>query len=127
MIRSNGLNLRPLQVGQIGEGAFGVYVGVGLPFVHVVRFQGKCFLHNGYHRAVAAAEAGAIKIPCVFRDVQSVAEIGLGPGTFSHELLSSNNPPTLRHFQSSIALKANLLIKTRIMQIAWTDWVVPEF
>ena len=127
LIRSHSLNLRPLQVGPIGPSAFGVMVGVALPFVHVVRFNGRCFLHNGYHRATAAALAGAPEIPCVFRDVAVPEEIGIGPGTFDLAVLESADPPTIHHFASGQAHPVDLLIKSRTMQISWTDWVVPEF
>ena len=110
LIRSHSLNLRPLQVGPIGPSAFGVMVGVALPFVHVVRFNGRCFLHNGYHRATAAALAGAPEIPCVFRDVAIPKKLGLVPERSTWQCSSQPTPrqsiisPAVRHILFTCSL-----------------------
>ena len=49
-----------------GEKVAGVSFYVGLPFVHVTQFNGRCNLHNGYHRAYGARMAGATHIPWIF-------------------------------------------------------------
>jgi hypothetical protein len=129
LIRARSLNLRPMQVGPIGPGAFGLQVGVGLPFVHVVRYNGQCYIHNGYHRAYGAALAGAVDIPCIFRDVTTPQEAGIQgpPATFDLPLLCSSNPPTLHHFVAGQAHPVQLIEKTRVMHISWSDWIAPEF
>ena len=126
LIRSRSLNVRPLHFGMVQPGCFMLQVGVSLPFVHVVRYNGRCYLHNGYHRAYAAMMAGATEIPCVFRDVATEAEIGLNPGTFDLGTLESANAPTLNHFAGGQAHPVNLIIKTRVMHLNWTDWIAPE-
>lgn len=126
LIQSRSLNLRPLNFWSPQPGILALQFGGALPFVHVVRFNGRCYLHNGYHRAFAALTAGATDIPCVFRDVANEHEIGLGPGTFGLALLESANPPTLHHYASGQAHPVDLVIKTRSIHISWTDWVTPE-
>lgn len=126
LIQSRSLNLRPLSFWSPQPGIIALQVGGALPFVHVVRFNGRCFLHNGYHRAYAALMSGATEIPCIFRDVATEHEIGLGPGTFDLALLQSANPPTLHHFTNGQAYPVDLVIKTRSIHISWTDWVTPE-
>lgn len=126
LIRSKSLNLRPLQFGMVSPGCFMLQVGGALPFVHVVRFNGRCYLHNGYHRTYAALRAGATVVPCIFRDVVSEQEIGLSPGTFSLATLESPNPPTMHHFVSGQAQSVDLIVKMRTIHLNWTDWVVPE-
>lgn len=129
LIRSKSLNLRPIQVGPLSNVDFGLKLGVALPFVHVVRFNGRCYLHNGYHRAFGAAAAGALEIPCVFRDVGTAQEANIlgWPLTFDLPLLESAAPPTIHHFASGQAHPVSLVEKTRIIQISWLDWVAPEF
>lgn len=129
LIQSRALNLRPADfspvVGQ--PGTFQFRVGVTLPFVHVVRFNGRCYLHNGYHRVLAALRRGAAEVPCVFREVATPQEIGpLGMGTFPLDVLESANPPALHHYASGQAHPVELVVKTRVIQLSLSDWVVPE-
>jgi hypothetical protein len=129
LIRSHALNLRPVQIGQIMPGVFGLQVGVALPFVHVVRYNGRCYLHNGYHRVCGALAAGATEVPCVVRDVGTPQEAGIvgGMGTFDLPLLEGPSPPTLSDFNPTQAHAVSLVVKTRVMHVTWTDWVAPEF
>ena len=118
LIQSRSLNVRPLNFFSPQNGVIVFQFGGALPFVHVVRFNGRCYLHNGYHRAYAALLAGAKEIPCVFRDVATEAEIGIGPpGTFNLSTLESLDPPTLRHYASDQAYPVDLVIKTRTMHL----------
>jgi len=126
LIQSRGLNLRPLNFTMEQPGVIVFRFGGALPFVHVVRFNGRCYLHNGYHRVSASLSAGASSVPCIFRDVATEAEIGIGPGTFSLAVLQSANPPTVRHYAGGQAYPVDLIIKTRTIHIGWTDWVTPE-
>ena len=126
LIQSRSLNVRPLNFAMTQPGMFVFQFGGALPFAHVVRFNGRCYLHNGYHRVFAALSAGATEIPCVFRDVATEAETGIGPGTFDLATLQSANPPTLHHYASGQAHPVDLVLKTRTMHLSWTDWVTPE-
>jgi hypothetical protein len=126
LIQSRSLNVRPLNFAMPIPGTFVLEIGSSLPFVHVVRYNGRCYLHNGYHRVYAALQSGASEIPCIFRDAASEIEIGLSPGTFNLPLLESQNPPTLHHYASGQAHPVDLVIKTRTIHLNWTDWVSPE-
>ena len=129
LIQTRALNLRPADFSPVeGQpGTFQFRMGVALPFVHVVRFNGRCYLHNGYHRVLAALRHGATQVPCIFRDVATPQEVGpLGVGAFPLEVLESDNPPTLNHFASGQAHAVELVVKTRVVQLSLTDWVVPE-
>lgn len=126
LIQSRSLNVRPLNFSMPQPGIFVLEIGSSLPFVHVVRYNGRCYLHNGYHRVYAALLSGATEIPCIFRDASSEIEVGLGPGTFPLNLLESQNPPTMHHYASGQAHQVDLVIKTRTIHLNWTDWVSPE-
>jgi hypothetical protein len=81
LIKARCLNLKMLAQGffpqQNGPTVAGVFVGLTLPLVHVVRLNGRCYLHNGFHRTVGAKLAGATHVPCIFRDVMDEAAAGI--------------------------------------------------
>lgn len=111
-----------------GAKVAGVLFRVGLPFVHVVRYGGRCYLHNGYHRAYGARAAGATRIPCIFRDVSSAQMAGIrqDSGTIPEALLVSANPPTLSHFFNGRALTVQLRAKSRVLHVTWQQYSVPD-
>lgn len=123
MISSKSLNFRTLWQGFAQTGFLGIHVGVSLPFAHVVRFNGRCYLHNGFHRAVALRGLGATHIPCIFRDVDTPQDAGIGaPGAFSQQLLESADPPTLFHFTSGRATEVQMKRFHRVLHISWAEY-----
>lgn len=127
IFKSAGLNFRMLSQGPIGLNQFGIVVGVSLPLVHVVRFNGRCYLHNGFHRAYAIARAGARYMPCVFRDVPDYQTVGIRAGaTFGLPLLESTNPPTVDHFVSGRAYDIAMRKMIRVLHVSWADHVMPD-
>jgi hypothetical protein len=92
------------------------------PFLHVVRFNGKCYLSNGYHRAVGAKRAGATHIPCIFRDVSDYDSVGIrnDGSTFTAKELESSlppNPPTVGHFNANLACDVRLRNISKILHV----------
>jgi hypothetical protein len=115
--------------GMHGEKVAGVSFHVGLPFVHVTRFNGQCYLHNGYHRTYGAKMAGATHIPCIFREVtnaQAAGVLGYEHGTFPEALLTSPNPPTMAHFTRGRAQAVRLREKSRVIHVTWHQYSVPD-
>jgi hypothetical protein len=49
-------------------------------FIQVASLNGRLVLVNGVHRALAMKRVGFAQIPCVFRQVDTHAELGLNPG-----------------------------------------------
>jgi hypothetical protein len=128
MIKSRSLNLR-VKVQRIINGQVaGVLFGAALPLVQVVRLNGRCYLHNGFHRAVGMRNSGATHVPCIFRDVPDAVSAGIvgGMATFSEALLTSTNPPTVGHFTQKRALDVQLRTLSRILHVSWSDYVWPE-
>lgn len=128
MIRGKNLNLRAVQTGMLAPNVLGLSFGFSVPFVHVVRFDGRCYLHNGFHRVYGAALAGAAEIPCVFRDVTDAEAAGIRTDgtTFALPLLESANPPTMHHFVSGQAYPVELKLMSKVINVSWSDYVVPE-
>ena len=67
----------------------GVEFGLPLPFVQVVEYGGRCYITNGYHRAVTLGRLGITRLPCLFRQAASWDRLGIRQGntTISKQVL----------------------------------------
>lgn len=126
ILRSPSLNVRVTAQGMLGN-FIGIAFGVNLPLVHVVGYNGRYYLHNGFHRVYGAGRAGATHIPCILRDVASAEEAGVqaGGGTFGLPLLESANPPTLAHYTEGRAYDVQLRTMNRVLHVSWSDYAIP--
>jgi hypothetical protein len=106
----------------------GLVFQLSFPFVHVVRLNGRCYLHNGFHRAYGAGQAGATHMPCLFRDVATPEQAGIRNDgtTFDLTRLESSNPPTLAHFTQGRAFDVQLRSISRILHVTWSEYVMPD-
>ena len=127
------LKARSLNVMSFGGGIFnsafmGIQFGVSLPFLPVVRLNGRCYLHNGFHRALAIRKAGATHAPCIFRDVSDHAAAGIRTDgrTFGAQLLESANPPTIGHFTHGRAYGVQLKNVARYLHVSWAEYIIPD-
>lgn len=137
-IKSRNLNVRALLAGALGYNqngyqsiVVGMQVHVALPFVHVVRLNGRCYLHNGYHRAYGMGTAGATHIPCFLRDVTTPEEAGIMPEgpiwpTFPLRILQAANPPTVGHFIDGRAHPVQIRSVSRILHVTWSETAMPD-
>jgi hypothetical protein len=125
IVKSRSLNLQIMAEGALGPEAWGIQFAWALPFVHVTRFNGRCYLHNGYHRALQIRKAGAVEMPCFFRDTSAPEDAGIQPpGTFDLQVTEASNPPTIGHFVKTRALKVKLRASMRVIQIGWSQHVI---
>ena len=127
IVKSRGLNLSVIAQGFFG-GFAGLQFGFALPFAHVVRHNGRCYLHNGFHRTYGAALAGATHIPCLFRDVHDHNNVGIRTdgSTFSAAILESTNPPTLAHYVLERAHPVQVRAFSRILHVSWSEYSMPD-
>jgi hypothetical protein len=126
VLKARSLNVRAFN-GFWVNNAMGVQFGVSIPFTHVARHGGGCYLLNGYHRAVSVRRAGATHMPCVFRDVPDHSAIGLNPPEFfSVARLQQPNPPTVGHFTQGRAYHVSLRQHSRIVHISWAENALPD-
>jgi hypothetical protein len=125
IIKSRSLNLQMTAAG-IGPNMAGMNFGWSIPMLHVVRLNGRCYLHNGFHRAFGARLAGATHIPCLLRDVPDPQSAGIHTdgSTFELPLLESNDPPTLGHFTQGFAHGVTLRALTRILHVSWASYAM---
>jgi hypothetical protein len=127
MIQSRDLNLRAVDAGLLNF-TMGLQFTFALPFAHVVRFGGRCYLLNGFHRAYGAAQAGATEMPCIFRDVATPEEAGIRSDgtTFDLATLQGPNPPSMRHYISGQAYGVQLKPLNRVLHVSWAEYLVPD-
>lgn len=99
----------------------GVPFGPASPFVQVVRFDGRCFLRNGFHRCYQLAARGMTHVPCILLESPVFEAIGArGQGaTFDRDQLLSANPPTCGHFADGRAYDLELRRAARVVRVSW--------
>jgi hypothetical protein len=127
LIAADSLNVRINVAGILSGNTAGIVFGISLPFVHVVRFNGRCYLINGFHRALGARTRGAGRMPCLFRDVANANEVGIRTdgATFSLALLEDANPPTLGHFTQGRGHQLPIRQALRVLQVNWSEHALP--
>ncbi len=105
----------------------GIMIGTTLPFSHVTRLNGRCFLHNGFHRAMGIRAAGGKYMPCILRDVPDAAAAGIRTdgATFTEAQLTGANPPTVGHFANGLAWDVQLRLYRRVVHVSWAEHIMP--
>ena len=129
LLTSRSLNVRVVDAGYFQtENKIGVEFGMPVPLVHVVRFNGRCYLHDGLHRAIGARKRGATHVPCLFRDVQSATDIGLKSdwSTFTLPILESADAPTVGHFTQGRAYEVQLKRYKRVVHVSWAEYAIAD-
>jgi hypothetical protein len=134
LIRDSSLNLRVLGAGPVGADPakkilyVGVGAGVGGPWTTVTRFNGRCYLSNGYHRVFGLQAAGATYIPCLLVDATEFTQVGAigGGATFERTVLESANPPTCGHLTDARAYRIILHQFSRVIHVTWAEYAVRE-
>jgi hypothetical protein len=125
ILKARSLNLRTTEYGWFqGDEYVGIKIGYSLALVHVVQFNGRYYLHNGYHRAVGTRLAGATSMPCLVRDVGAFADVG--QHVFPQTLLEGADPPTVGHFALNRAYPVQLRAHSRVLHVSWAEYIVPD-
>jgi hypothetical protein len=128
ILKARSLNLISFGGGMFNTEFMGIQFGASLSFLPVVRLNGRCYLHNGFHRALAIRKAGATHAPCIFRDVSDHATAGIRTdgATFGVQLLESTNPPTVGHFTQGRAYDVQLKSFARYLHVSWAEYIIPD-
>jgi len=129
LLTARSLNVRVVDTGFFqGDNRIGIQFGMPVPLVHVVRFNGRYYLHDGLHRTMGARFKGATHIPCLVRDVQSPADIGLKTdrSTFTLPVLESADAPTVGHFTQGRACEVQLKRFNRVIHVSWAEYAISD-
>ena len=130
-VRSDDLNVRILDAK--AEKTAGetwttkIVWGATTPLVSVVRYNGRFYLNNGYHRAHGLRLAGLTHMPCVLVEANSWSDF-IDPRNvvFSESLLTSGDPPTVGHLTQGRATDVSLRAVTRFIQFSWSELALPD-
>jgi hypothetical protein len=105
--------------------AFTFFVSMGASYVQVARYQDRCFLRDGYHRAAGLLRAGVSLIPAVVIDAPSFQYVTSVPGLFDHEVAFSERAPKLTDFwDDSVAADALQPAVRKVVRIRADQFVV---
>lgn len=128
VLKSKSLNVQCQIQGADGQSILVMQFGVALPFVQVVRLDGRCYLHNGYHRTYGAMNAGAKFIPAIIRDVPDAPSAGIriDGKTIDLQTLESGRPPTMASFNKPGSCAVKLRAMTRVINVNWTEHFIPD-
>ncbi len=129
LLTARSLNIRVVDAGYFpADNKIGIQFGMAAPLVQVVRFNGRCYLHDGLHRTIGVRQRGATHIPCLFRDVQSAADVGLKSdrSTFTLPLLEFADAPTVGHFTQGRAYGVQLKRYNRIVHVTWAEYAIAD-
>jgi len=111
--------------GSEGRDLFGIQVGPAAPITQIARVDGRCYLRNGFHRAVGMAQRGVTHIPALLIDMENYEEVTRGGlMVFDKAVLESENPPTVDHFTHKRAFPVTLRDSTMVITLNWSQHVI---
>lgn len=121
-------NFRVFGAGEVGkDGAqgltlAGIAYGAASPLVQVVKFGGRYYLRNGFHRTLGLRLAGATHVPCVLLQATDYSQLEApgSPQTFDRVILESADPPTCGHFTQGRAYSLPLRERTWTYTVTWS-------
>jgi hypothetical protein len=133
-------NLR-IAGGQIGEAqvsqapglppvkmqAISLLVFMGASYLQVVRYKGRSFIRDGYHRAVGLLREGRFEVPCIFIEARTFEEVGAAQGAFSFETLFDSRPPHLMDFWNDrVSRDIHQVAVRKVVRVTGEEFVVPR-
>ena len=98
-------NFNPTPQETRGMPAFGFLVGVSAPFLQVARFQGRCLLRDGYHRAFGLLSRGISRVPAFVRDFDTLENLAPA-GMLPHSAWLGSRPPVLRDYHDDLVAES---------------------
>lgn len=111
-------NLKILAPVNTVDGIFGFVVGVANSFVQVVKVNGRYFMRDGHHRAYGFLSNEINLVPVLYREFNSINDMGLPQGLFPPETLIGNNPPRLLdYFEDSVSGIAEFTRPTKVVVV----------
>jgi hypothetical protein len=99
----------------------------GASYLQVVKYKGRSFVRDGYHRAAGLIRRGIFEVPCVLIEADSFEQLGAPQGSFTYEVLFGDHPPELRHFwDDTVAADVDRIAVRKVVRIRADEFVVPR-
>jgi hypothetical protein len=103
-----------------------LFVTMGTSYLQIVRYKGRFFVRDGYHRAAALLRGGISVVPCIFIEAASFEQLGCPPGSLSYEVLFGERPPRLSDFWGPAACDAQQLAIRKVVRVRGEEFAVPR-
>jgi hypothetical protein len=111
-------NLKLLSPINTQEGIFGFVVGVANSFMQVVKVRDRYFMRDGHHRAYGFLSNNINLVPVLYREFNSINEMGLPQGLFPAETLIGDKPPRLLdYFEEDVSGIAEFTRPTKVVVV----------
>jgi hypothetical protein len=109
-------NLRIVGNFNTPDNLYGFAVGINNSYVQVAKCQGRYFLRDGTHRAYGFLSNDVRKIPVLYKEFNTVSDMGLPAGCFQVETLLGDKPPMLTdYFDDSVSSEAEFVRPTKVV------------
>ena len=107
--------------------AITLFVNMGGSFLQVARYKGRCFIRDGYHRAVGLLRAKIPIVPCIFIEARSFEELSCPPGSLTYEVLYGERPPTIADFlDDGVSADGVQIAVRKVVRITVEEFIVPR-
>jgi hypothetical protein len=106
--------------------AMTVFVQMGISYLQVVRYRGRCFLRDGYHRATALLRRGIHTAPAILIEARSFDELAVPAGGLGGDVVFGERPPSLVDFWGDAAAEVEQVAVRKIVRVRGDEFVVAQ-
>lgn len=111
-------NLRIIGNFSANGNLFGFAAGISNSFIQIAKCQGRYFLRDGTHRAFGFLSNSINIVPVLYKEYNSIFEMGLPQGLFPSETLLGDRPPMLTdYFEPIVSGEAYFPVSTKVLII----------
>ncbi|MGO9830701.1 MAG: hypothetical protein ACLPJH_11220 [Myxococcaceae bacterium] len=107
--------------------AITLLITMGASYLQVIRYKGRSFVRDGYHRSTRLLGRGVQIAPCIFIEGRSFEELSAPPGSLSYEVLYGPHPPLLTDFaDDTLASDGRQLAVRKVIRVKVEEFLVPR-
>ncbi len=105
-----------------------LFVYMGTSYLQVVRYRGRSFVRDGYHRAAGLLKRGIDHAPCIFIEAVGFEQVGALANSFTYKTLYGDaRPPCIEDFwDDSLAADVSQATVRKVIRVTGQEFVVPR-
>lgn len=107
-----------------GDRVIGFPIVFGLPFVHVIAFENRFFLKDGYHRTHALLAQGITHVPAVIETAHTFAQVNAASAMPPESLFGPHPARLTDFFDPSVSVTVDRQAFRKIVRIRAEEFVV---